>query len=126
MRISDWSSDVCSSDLPAQDGDGKDRGNILFFGHFADMEEAAFIAAVKARLRTEEDIYETILRDTWQNGVVLARRKYRYLAYAYRLFVVGLTLTLLPFAAEMAMAWMGRSEEPTSEHQSLMRISSAV
>ena len=53
----------------------------------------ARIAAVKARLRSEEDIYETMLRDTYQNGIVLARRKYRYLAYAYRLFVVGLTLT---------------------------------
>src|SRR3546814_11753969 len=85
---------------PAQDGDGKDRGNILFFGHFADMEEAAFIAAVKARLRTEEAIYETILRDTWQNGVVLARRNYSYLAFAYRLFVVGMTLTFLAFRSE--------------------------
>src|SRR3546814_6188504 len=71
------------------------------------MDEDEFIEAVKARLRTEEDLYETMLRDTYQNGIVLARRKYRYLAYAYRLFVVGLTLTFLAFAAEMAMAWMG-------------------
>jgi len=92
---------------PPPDEDGKDRGNLLFFGHFAEMDEAAFIAAVKARLRTEENIYETILRDTWQNGVVLARRKYRYLGYAYRLFVVGLTLTFLTFAYEMTMAWAG-------------------
>src|SRR3546814_7849211 len=130
MRISDWSSDVCSSDLVGQVRAGpgnfalpltilatfsflsallavsavlprigrappagaEDQANILFFGHFAHMEEEAFIAAVKARMRTEEDIYETILRDTYQNGVVLARRKYRFLGYAYRLFVVGLTL----------------------------------
>ncbi|RYD42439.1 MAG: hypothetical protein EOP63_12910 [Sphingomonadales bacterium] len=38
-------------------------------------------------------------------GVVLARRKYRYLAYAYRLFVVGLTLTFVAFAVEMAGMW---------------------
>jgi hypothetical protein len=85
--------------------DGKDHSNILFFGRFAQMEEDDFIAAVKARMRSEEDLYETILRDTYQNGVVLARRKYRYLAYAYRLFVVGLTATFLAFAYEMAMAW---------------------
>lgn len=87
--------------------DGKDHSNILFFGRFAQMEEDEFIAAVKARMRTEEDLYETILRDTYQNGVVLARRKYRYLAYAYRLFVVGLTLTFLAFAYEMAVVWAG-------------------
>lgn len=85
--------------------DGKDHSNILFFGRFEQMEEDEFIAAVKARLRTEEDLYETMLRDTYQNGVVLARRKYRYLAYAYRLFVVGLTLTFLAFAYEMLLLW---------------------
>jgi hypothetical protein len=85
--------------------DGKDHSNILFFGRFEQMDEDEFINAVKARLRTEEDLYETMLRDTYQNGVVLARRKYRYLAYAYRLFVVGLTLTFLAFGFEMAMLW---------------------
>ena len=85
--------------------DGKDHSNILFFGRFSQMEEDEFIDAVKTRLRTEEDIYETMLRDTYQNGIVLARRKYRYLAYAYRLFVVGLTATFIAFAVEMTMLW---------------------
>ena len=85
--------------------DGKDHSNILFFGRFSQMDEDDYIAEVKTRLRSEEDIYETMLRDTYQNGMVLARRKYRYLAYAYRLFVVGLTLTFLAFAYEMAMMW---------------------
>ena len=88
---------------PAVYKDGKDHSNILFFGRFAQMEEDEFIDAMKARLRNEEDIYETMLRDTYQNGIVLARRKYRYLAYAYRLFVVGLTLTFIAFAVEMVM-----------------------
>lgn len=87
--------------------DGKDHSNILFFGRFAQMEEDEFIDAVKARLRTEEEIYETMLRDTYQNGVVLARRKYRFLAYAYRLFVVGLTLTFVAFGVEMVALWRG-------------------
>lgn len=87
--------------------DGKDHSNILFFGRFEQMDEDEFIAAVKARLRSEEDLYEMMLRDTYQNGVVLARRKYRYLAYAYRLFVVGLTLTFIAFGVEMAILWAG-------------------
>lgn len=92
---------------PAVYRDGKDHSNILFFGRFEQMEEDEFIDAVKARLRTEEDLYETMLRDTYQNGVILARRKYRYLAYAYRLFVIGLTLTFVAFGYEMAAAWSG-------------------
>lgn len=85
--------------------DGKDHSNILFFGRFAQMDEDEFIAEVKKRLCSEEDLYETMLRDTYQNGVVLARRKYRYLAYAYRLFVVGLTLTFAAFGVEMTGLW---------------------
>ena len=85
--------------------DGKDHSNILFFGRFAQMDEDEFIAAVKARLHDEEDMYEAMLRDTYQNGIVLARRKYRFLAYAYRLFVVGLTATFVAFAVEMVMLW---------------------
>lgn len=87
--------------------DGKDHSNILFFGRFEQMEEDEFIATIKARLRSEEDIYEIMLRDTYQNGVVLARRKYRFLANAYRLFVIGLTLTFLGFIWEMAPRWLG-------------------
>ena len=87
--------------------DGKDHSNILFFGRFEQMEEDEYIAAVKARLRSEEDMYETMLRDTYQNGIVLARRKYRYLAHAYRLFAVGLTLAFVAFVVEMVPVWLG-------------------
>ena len=92
---------------PALVRDGKDHSNILFFGRFAEMEEDEFIAAVKARMRSEEDLYESMLRDAYQNGLILARRKYRFLGHAYRLFVVGLTLTFLAFAYEMMLAWTG-------------------
>jgi hypothetical protein len=89
---------------PAADAGG---GNILFFGRFAAMREEDYIAAVKARLRSEEDMYDAMLRDTYQNGIILARRKYRFLGYAYRLFLVGLTLTFAAFAYEMIAMWMG-------------------
>jgi hypothetical protein len=93
---------------PVDMRDGKDHSNILFFGRFAEMTEDEFIAAVKDRLRNEDDLYETMLRDTYQNGVVLARRKYRFLAYAYRMFVVGLTLTFAAYVVEIAMAQLAR------------------
>jgi len=34
---------------------------------------------------------------------VLQRKKYRYLAYAYKTFMAGLCLTVITFAAEYAM-----------------------
>jgi hypothetical protein len=38
--------------------------------------------------------------DMYQNGRVLARKKYRMLGFAYRIFLVGMTVSLIVFAAE--------------------------
>ena len=76
--------------------------NLLFFGHFAIMDEDEWTLAVLERLKTDEGLYRMMLHDMYQNGLVLHRRKYRYLAYAYRVFVVGLVLTLASFAIELA------------------------
>ncbi len=81
--------------------------NLLFFGNFSRMGEDAFVDAVKHKLHHDDDLLEAMLRDIHQNGSILASRKYRYLAYAYRTFVVGLTLTLIVFLVERAMLWFG-------------------
>ena len=44
-----------------------------------------------------------MLRDMYQNGLVLQRRKYRYLGYAYRTFIAGLVLTLVSFVIELTL-----------------------
>ena len=51
-------------------------------------------------LESDEAIFRAMLRDMYQNGCVLARKKYRLLGYAYRAFLVGLVLTVLVFVAE--------------------------
>jgi hypothetical protein len=77
--------------------------NLLFFGEFSHMSEADFIATMKAQLQDEDALLSAMLRDVHQNGSLLAKRKYRYLALAYRLFIVGLSLTLLTFAIEVML-----------------------
>ena len=42
-----------------------------------------------------------MLHDIYQNGQVLQRRKYRYLGFAYRLFIVGLVATLVAAVVEL-------------------------
>lgn len=79
--------------------------NLMFFGNFSRMDEDAFVDAMKHKLHDDDDLLEAMLRDIHQNGSVLARRKYRYLALAYRTFVSGLTLTLLVFVAEQAVPY---------------------
>lgn len=74
-----------------------DRSNILFFGVFTQMPEEEFTEIVVERLATDEGMFRTMLRDLYQNGQVLQNKKYRYLAYAYRLFLAGLALSLVTY-----------------------------
>lgn len=69
--------------------------NILFFGCFTTMGETEFADRVLEELKTDEAIYRAMLRDIYQNGQVLQRKKYRYLGYAYRTFLVGLVATVV-------------------------------
>ena len=39
-------------------------------------------------------------RDIYQNGLVLARKKYRLLGWAYRIFLAGLTASLAAFVVQ--------------------------
>src|SRR3546814_2136288 len=104
MRISDWSSDVCSSDLPGG------------------------IAAV--RLRTGASARDMArLMDMLGNlalGIGVALTPYN-LSFCLIGALVGTAIGVLPGLGPTAtMALLLRSEEHTSELQSLMRISYAV
>ena len=77
----------------------KGEPNILFFGTFSQMGEDEFIDAVTARLRTEDSIYRTMARDVYQAGCVLQNKKYRMLAWAYRIFLAGLVASCTAYVA---------------------------
>jgi hypothetical protein len=77
-----------------------ERANILFFDVFAQLSEEEFTESVLAAIATEEGMFRTMLRDIYQNGQVLRRKKYRCLGIAYRIFLAGLTLTLVAFLFE--------------------------
>jgi hypothetical protein len=74
--------------------------NLLFFGAFANMPEDEYIDAMMTASETDGRVLSTMVRDIYQNGMVLHTRKYRLLAYAYRTFQVGLTVTFLVFLYE--------------------------
>lgn len=69
-----------------------DEANILFFGVFTAMGEEEFIERMLVRLATDEAAYRTMLRDIYQNGQVLERKKYRLLGHAYRALLSGMVL----------------------------------
>jgi len=77
--------------------------NKLFFGHFSDRDEEEWTREVLAELHADETVFRLMLHDIYQNGQVLRRRKYRFLGYAYRIFITGLLVTLAAFALELAL-----------------------
>jgi hypothetical protein len=87
--------------LPEIGGKSKfSKPNLLFFGVFHRMSEDEFVDKVVDTMRSEEQVYRTMARDLHQNGAVLQRHKYRYLAYAYRTFLVGIVTTAAAFVAQ--------------------------
>jgi hypothetical protein len=73
------------------------RLNVLFFGSFEGMREDEYLERLLSELKSEEGFLTIMARDLYQNGVVLARKKYRLLGYAYRTFLVGLCLSFVAF-----------------------------
>src|SRR3546814_7477917 len=120
MRISDWSSDVCSSDLPRDEQDRPDP--ISDYGWWKAKaealvaEEAPAAAIVRLPLIISLDPEDHIV------GAIRAgvRNRERSVWFHDELRQPAL-------ASELAEAvWRIRSEEHTSELKSLMRISYAV
>lgn len=77
--------------------------NPLFFGTFAHMDEEAWTNDILTDLRSDERVFRAMLRDIYQNGQVLQRKKYKYLAYAYKSFMAGLCLTAVTAGIEYAL-----------------------
>jgi hypothetical protein len=83
------------------------KPNNLFFGHFAHRPEDEWTDEVLDDLKADETVFRAMLHDFYQNGLVLQRKKYRYLGMAYKSFIVGLFLTLVSFAIEFGYKYYG-------------------
>lgn len=88
--------------LPATHMRQRGPVNLLFFGSFAHLEQDDYIEQVLTMLETDEGVYRTMANDIYQNGMVLERKKYRLLGYAYRVFLGGLTASFLAFLIQFA------------------------
>src|SRR3546814_8313597 len=121
MRISDWSSDVCSSDLSRR-GEIADRRQQAFFSEsFHQMVEAAVHLAEHVVLRDAHILEEQL------GGVLRFQPHLGEIAAALEAFHAALDDEQREAVRIVGMRLGGdRSEEHTSELQSLMRISYAV
>jgi hypothetical protein len=69
--------------------------NLLFFGHFAELDRERFLQELAARMGTDGIVYDTVARDLYGLGYYLAHYKYRFLRWAYLFFLTGFVLASL-------------------------------
>src|SRR3546814_1993910 len=113
MRISDWSSDVCSSDLAYKQ---RPDAAIVVFGETPYAEFQGDIPSLQLRPELRRPF--ATMRKLKAAGIPVVA-----------VMVTGRPLFVneaLNEADAFVTAWLPRSEEHTSELQSLMRISYAV
>src|SRR3546814_1060433 len=117
MRISDWSSDVCSSDLPVI-LDPRISSSII--GHLLGAIAGTAIARGTSFLLGKEE------RMLFDSGIVIRDEPHLAPGLRSRAFDgEGLPTAARDIVADRTITgWLLRSEEPTSDLQSLMRTSS--
>ena len=76
--------------------------NVLFFGSFTQLREDEFLDEITKRLGSDDSVYRTMARDIYQYGCVLQHKKYRFLGWAYRIFLVGLVASATAYVVEYA------------------------
>ena len=76
------------------------KTNLLFFGNFYKMSLPDYDWAMQEMLADKDYLYSSISKDNYFLGVVLAR-KYRFLRYAYNIFMYGLIVSMIAFAVAM-------------------------
>lgn len=83
-------------------------GNFLFFGTFAQMSQDDYVAMLLETVCDTQTVYEAFARDIYQNGRVLAGKKYKLLGYAYRVLLAGLVASFVAFVAPYLLILVGR------------------
>lgn len=71
--------------------------NLLFFGHFHQLEVKDYEWGVREMMQDNDYLYKTLTRDVYYLGKVLAN-KYRYLNIGYMIFMYGLIVSVAAFA----------------------------
>ncbi|MEH3036461.1 MAG: DUF5706 domain-containing protein [Sphingomonas adhaesiva] len=79
------------------------RPNLLFFGSFSQLDEDEYVARLCEQMQSDDTIFATMARDVHQNGRVLHYKKYRLLGWAYRVFLVGLTISFVTYVGQFVL-----------------------
>ncbi len=67
--------------------------NVIFFSDFVHMPYEDFERQIETLVRDQRQIHQSLIKDLYSLGKVLAEKKYRYLRYCYQTFLTGLVLS---------------------------------
>lgn len=74
------------------------KGNLLFFGNFYDMSLEDYEWGMNELMNDRDFLYHNLIQDVYYLGLVL-EKKYRYLRWAYTIFMFGLIISVIAFVA---------------------------
>lgn len=72
--------------------------NLLFFGHFVEMPYEEYQSRMIEMAEEPARVFEAQVREVYQLGVFLAKKKFRVLRLAYVTFIVGLVASAIVLA----------------------------
>lgn len=75
--------------------------NPLFFGNFSELDEDKFLEEMNFVIQSSDEVYKSLFLNVYNNGKVLAEKKYRLLTLSYNLFlgsmILGVIVTVIEF-----------------------------
>ncbi len=77
--------------------------NLLFFGHFAELDQQRFLCEIADRMKADGSVYRTMAIDIHSLGSYLAHHKYRYLRLSYICFLTGFVASVVIEGARLVM-----------------------
>ena len=79
--------------------------NILFFGSFIHMDYQEFASIINEIAHDPTLTYEAQLREIYEIGIYLGRKKYRYIRIAYGAFLLGVVLSVFTLVITAIVNW---------------------
>lgn len=84
-------------------GPGSKGFNPLFFGSFCQLNPEEYCREMEKTLSNHASVYTAMAMDIYGLGMVLYRKKYRYLSFGYRIFLGGLFVAGVCAVARLAI-----------------------
>jgi hypothetical protein len=78
--------------------DPSQKSSLLFFGVIASYTQPAYLEKMKTLLTSENELYEHMTIDLYNQGKIL-KRKYNLLLYSYQVLMYGFVINVILFLA---------------------------